>query len=78
VKSSSLNSNRLYAPRNADKIHKPSDASESSAVEEDLFNLIWRAAFSTAAPGKTQTRRANTQRSAREIMTHPTRVTHQA
>jgi hypothetical protein len=38
----------------------PSDASETSAVEKDLVNLIWRAVFSTAAPRKTQARRAKT------------------
>jgi hypothetical protein len=39
---------------------RPSDASETNAVEEDLVNRIWRAAFSTAAPPKAQARRAKT------------------
>jgi hypothetical protein len=39
---------------------RPSDASEASTIEKDLVNLIWQAVFSTAAPRKTQARRANT------------------
>ena len=39
---------------------QPSDASESSPVERDLVDLIWRSVFSTATPRKTQARRAKT------------------
>jgi hypothetical protein len=39
---------------------QPNDASETSTVEKDLVNLIWRAAFSTAAPPQTRARRTKT------------------